>query len=75
MRRFLIEQRYRFENSQASTAGTLGIIFVRLGIAEVGHHAITLILNDLTAEPSYGVGCGFDDMKRRPRDFLRGRAW
>src|SRR5215469_456256 len=47
----VVNFRHRRDNGQTRTRSALGIIVVRLGPAEVGHHAVTLVLRDVTSEP------------------------
>ena len=62
MRGVLVEFRYCVENRQAGTGSTLGIVVMRLGIAEVSHHAVAEVLGDMPAE-------ALDRLRRRAMIF------
>ena len=50
MRGVLVEFRYGVEDRQARARSTLGVVVVRLGTAEVCHHAVAKVLRDMPAE-------------------------
>jgi hypothetical protein len=52
-----LQLNYRFDQSQPGAHRPLGIVFMRLRPAEVGEHAVTQILGDVTFEP-LDHGCG-----------------
>jgi hypothetical protein len=52
----LVERRYRFKDSQAGAGGTLCVIFVGFGPAEVGHHTVAEVFGDVTAVSGYRLG-------------------
>ena len=46
----LAELGYCIENRQTRTCAALGVVVVRLGIAEVRHHPVAEVLRDTSAE-------------------------
>ena len=50
MRGVLVKFGYCVEDRQARARSTLGVVVVRLGLAEVGHHAVAKVLRDMPAE-------------------------
>ena len=56
MSRLFVELRDRVENRQARARRTLGVVVVRRGPAEVGHHAVAEILRDVPVEAGYRFG-------------------
>jgi hypothetical protein len=53
-----IELRDSLKDRQTGARSTLGIVVVSFRPAEIGHHPVTLILSDITAELGYGFRCG-----------------
>jgi hypothetical protein len=53
----LVELRYRVEDRQARARGALGIVVMRLGPAEIGHHAVAKVLGDTPAEALNCLRC------------------
>jgi hypothetical protein len=54
----LVEFRYSFEDTQAGARGTLSIIFVGLGPAEIRHYAVAKILGDMSTKSADRFGSG-----------------
>ena len=74
MRGLFVELRDRVEDRETRTRGTLGVVVMCLGIAEVGHHAVAKILRDITAEARRSPRPPRDGSRRRSRATLRGQA-
>ena len=56
--RLFVELRYRVENRQARARRAFGIVVVRRGPAEVGHHAVAQVFRNVAVESRYRFGCG-----------------
>ena len=52
-RRVLVEFGDHIDNRKAGARGSLSIILVGLGIAKIGHHAVTEVLGDVATESRY----------------------
>ena len=50
VRRMFVELRDRVEDREARAGGAFGVVVVRLGPAEIGHHPVAEILRDVAAE-------------------------
>jgi hypothetical protein len=50
-----VKLRNRVEDREARARGALGVVVVRLGPAEVGHHAVAEVLRDTSAEALDGL--------------------
>ena len=46
-----IKPAYRLDDRKAGARRAFGIVFVRLGKTEIGHHTITKIIRNVPAEP------------------------
>ena len=55
MRGVLVKLRDRVEDREARAGSTLGVVVVRLGPAEIGHHAVAKVLSDTSAEALDGL--------------------
>jgi hypothetical protein len=49
-RRLLVVLGYRLEDCQTRARRALGVVVVRLGIAEIGHHAVAEVLSNVPAK-------------------------
>jgi hypothetical protein len=54
----VVESGYCRQDRKAGAGSTFGVVVMRLGIAEVGHHAVAKVLRDIPAET-------FDCVRRR----------
>ena len=50
MRGVFVELRDRVEDREARACSTFGVVVVRLGTAEICHHAVAKVLRDMAAE-------------------------
>ena len=51
----LVELGYGVEDREARARGPLGVVVVRLGIAEKRHHAVAKVLGDMSAKTLDGL--------------------
>ncbi len=46
----------RLDNGQSGADRALGVVLMRLGVAEIDQHAVAHVFGDKTGEPADGVG-------------------